>query len=167
MGYIIVVAGKGGTGKTTIAALLVRLIREKKLGSCLAVDADPNSSLGEALGVQITASIGNVLENGMKPFIVSMMGPIEKPPEATLMQKVSWFFRMSSKHEEPPALLIDGDDLGEVETESSCHEKVLPILKSWLEDPSQFLQLQQEEVRVVVDSIKKHFLPKPPLTPRE
>ena len=41
MGYTIAIAGKGGTGKTTIAALMVRLIKEKKLGSILAVDADP------------------------------------------------------------------------------------------------------------------------------
>lgn len=62
MGHIIAVAGKGGTGKTSIAALLVRLIKEKKLGSCLAVDADPNSNLGEVLGVEVKQSIGGVLD---------------------------------------------------------------------------------------------------------
>jgi len=62
MGHIIAVAGKGGTGKTTIAALLVRLIKEKKLGSVLAVDADPNSNLGEVLGVEVKQTIGGVLD---------------------------------------------------------------------------------------------------------
>ncbi len=62
MGYIIAIAGKGGTGKTTIAALLVRIIKEKKLGSILAVDADPNSNLGEALGVEVKATIGEILD---------------------------------------------------------------------------------------------------------
>ena len=47
MGKIIAMAGKGGTGKTTTAALIVRLIKEKKLGSVLVIDADPNSNLGE------------------------------------------------------------------------------------------------------------------------
>ena len=55
-------AGKGGTGKTTTAALLVRLIKEKKLGSCLAVDADPNSNLGESLGLPAQESIGIILD---------------------------------------------------------------------------------------------------------
>lgn len=63
MGYVIAVAGKGGTGKTTIAALMVRLLKEKKLGSILAVDADPNSNLAEALGVEAKQTIGNILDD--------------------------------------------------------------------------------------------------------
>lgn len=63
MNYTIAIAGKGGTGKTTIAALLVRLIKEKKLGSCLAVDADPNSNLAEALGVKVKGTISGILDD--------------------------------------------------------------------------------------------------------
>lgn len=62
MGYIIAVAGKGGTGKTTTAALLVRLIKDKELGSCLAVDADPNSNLAECLGVTVKETVGSILD---------------------------------------------------------------------------------------------------------
>jgi CO dehydrogenase maturation factor len=47
----IAIAGKGGIGKTTLAALLVRVLRERGLRPILAVDADPNSNLAEALGV--------------------------------------------------------------------------------------------------------------------
>jgi CO dehydrogenase nickel-insertion accessory protein CooC1 len=39
MGYVIALAGKGGTGKITAAALIARIIREKKLGPIFAVDA--------------------------------------------------------------------------------------------------------------------------------
>jgi CO dehydrogenase maturation factor len=63
MGYIIALAGKGGTGKTTIAALIVRVLKEKKMGSVLAIDADPNSNLGEVLGVKAAESIGAILDN--------------------------------------------------------------------------------------------------------
>lgn len=63
MGYVIAIAGKGGTGKTTIAALLVRIIKEQKLGSILAVDADPNSNLGEALGIKTEETIGSILDD--------------------------------------------------------------------------------------------------------
>jgi CO dehydrogenase maturation factor len=62
MGYIIAIAGKGGTGKTTIAALIVRIIKEKKLGSILAIDADPNNNLAEALGVKVGESIGSIID---------------------------------------------------------------------------------------------------------
>jgi len=62
MGYVIAMAGKGGTGKTTVAALLVRIIKERKLGSILAVDADPNSNLAEALGIELKETIGNILD---------------------------------------------------------------------------------------------------------
>jgi CO dehydrogenase maturation factor len=63
MGYTIAIAGKGGTGKTTIAALIVRIIKEKKLGSILAVDADPNSNLSEALGIELKETIGGILDD--------------------------------------------------------------------------------------------------------
>ncbi|MDD2927782.1 MAG: AAA family ATPase [Candidatus Omnitrophica bacterium] len=63
MGQVIALAGKGGTGKTTLAALFVRIIKEKKLGSVLAVDADPNSNLAEVLGLEIKESIGSILDD--------------------------------------------------------------------------------------------------------
>ncbi len=62
MSYIIALAGKGGTGKTTVASLIIRSIWEKKLGSILAIDADPNSNLGEALGIEVRQSVGTILD---------------------------------------------------------------------------------------------------------
>jgi len=62
MGYTIAVAGKGGIGKSTIASLIIRWLKEKKLGSVLGVDADPNSNLGEFLGIKPGRSIGEVLD---------------------------------------------------------------------------------------------------------
>jgi CO dehydrogenase maturation factor len=62
MGYVIAMAGKGGTGKTTLAALIVRVIKEKKLGSILAIDADPNSNLADCLGLQVRETVGGILD---------------------------------------------------------------------------------------------------------
>ncbi len=58
MPFTVAVAGKGGTGKTTVAALLVEILRED--GPVLAVDADPNRNLGEALGLEVTRTIGQM-----------------------------------------------------------------------------------------------------------
>lgn len=62
MGYVIALAGKGGTGKTTIAALIVRALKGNKAGPVLAIDADPNSNLAEALGLQTGESLGQILD---------------------------------------------------------------------------------------------------------
>lgn len=62
MGCVIAMAGKGGTGKTTIAALITRLMKENKLGSILAIDADPNSNLAESLGLDVKETIGGILD---------------------------------------------------------------------------------------------------------
>ena len=57
------VAGKGGIGKTTLASLLVRgLSKHASNDSVLAVDADPNATLGEAFGLEIKESIGSTRE---------------------------------------------------------------------------------------------------------
>lgn len=62
MGHVIAIAGKGGTGKSTIAASLVRIMKEEGLGSILAIDADPNSNLAELLGLKPQQTIGTVLD---------------------------------------------------------------------------------------------------------
>lgn len=62
MGYIIAVTGKGGTGKTTISALIIRALVEKKMGSVLAVDADPNATLADALGIKVQDTLSGLCE---------------------------------------------------------------------------------------------------------
>jgi len=79
MGCIIAMAGKGGTGKTTIASLIIRCIKENKIGSVLAIDADPNSNLGEVLGIKAGRSIGEILDNiSLNPGMVPAGMPKER-----------------------------------------------------------------------------------------
>jgi CO dehydrogenase maturation factor len=58
----IAVAGKGGTGKTTIAALMLRWLVANGRTPVLAVDADSNANLNEMLGVSYSATVGGVRE---------------------------------------------------------------------------------------------------------
>lgn len=57
----IAVAGKGGTGKTSVTSLVIRYILKNDLGTVLAVDADPNSNLAESLGLEVRQTVGRIL----------------------------------------------------------------------------------------------------------
>jgi len=61
MGMTIAIVGKGGTGKTTIAALLIKLLSEKSV--VLAIDGDPSSNLNMALGLPLIDTVGHVRED--------------------------------------------------------------------------------------------------------
>jgi CO dehydrogenase maturation factor len=65
MAYSIALAGKGGTGKTTMAGLLLKYLLKHHKTPVLAVDADSNSNLNEVLGVCVIDTLGNARE-GMK-----------------------------------------------------------------------------------------------------
>ena len=59
-GLTIAVSGKGGVGKTFLSAMLIRRFFE--YGSVLAIDADPDSNLPEALGVTVAKNVGGARE---------------------------------------------------------------------------------------------------------
>lgn len=62
MTFTIAVAGKGGVGKSTFAALAVRHLHERTGEVVLAVDADPNSNLGAKLGTEPGRTLGSIRE---------------------------------------------------------------------------------------------------------
>ena len=66
MSKSIAVAGKGGTGKSTLAALLVLNLKRRGLGPVLAIDADPDANLGTLLGLECRQSLGELREEFLK-----------------------------------------------------------------------------------------------------
>jgi len=66
MGFAIAVAGKGGTGKTSLCGLTIRYLTEKKSGAVLAVDADANANLHDVLGVEVHATVGRLRETSLE-----------------------------------------------------------------------------------------------------
>ena len=61
MSFNIAVAGKGGSGKTSVASLVIRYLKKNGAGAILAVDADPNANLGESLGLSIKQTVGSII----------------------------------------------------------------------------------------------------------
>lgn len=72
MTYSIGLAGKGGTGKTTLAGWLVKFLVEKDRRPVLAVDADANANLNEVLGLEVAETLGEAREE-MKRGVSSGM----------------------------------------------------------------------------------------------
>lgn len=66
MGWTLAITGKGGVGKTTLAALAVRYLSQHGLVPVLAVDADPNTNLDALLGVHVDTAVGTVREDVRK-----------------------------------------------------------------------------------------------------
>lgn len=62
MSFFVAITGKGGVGKTTLSALLVRALIDQNKSPVLAIDADPNSCLDAALGVTVQSTVGSARE---------------------------------------------------------------------------------------------------------
>ena len=61
---ILTVAGKGGVGKTSICACIVRLLAEKYPDKkILAIDADPAVGLSVALGVDVKLTLDDIRQS--------------------------------------------------------------------------------------------------------
>jgi CO dehydrogenase maturation factor len=78
VGYFIAITGKGGTGKTTISGLIVLRLIARGCRPVLAVDADPNTCLDVALGVQVKKTIGSVREEAREAAGRGMASGISK-----------------------------------------------------------------------------------------
>ena len=61
MSFSIAVAGKGGSGKTSLTSLVIRYLENNKLGPILAIDADPNANLGDSLGLKTGQTVGAII----------------------------------------------------------------------------------------------------------
>ncbi|MFC1823801.1 AAA family ATPase [Thermodesulfobacteriota bacterium] len=117
-GFTILVAGKGGTGKTLTSALLVR--NQIKHGAVFAIDADPDSNLPEALGVEIAKTVGDIRESALEfktRVTENTTTPTEKVMEQGIMEALA--------EEKGFDLLVMGRSEGE-----GCYCHVNHILRS-------------------------------------
>jgi len=73
MAFTIALAGKGGTGKTTLAGLLIKYLVKHQRTPILAVDADANANLNEVLGLTVDDTLGHAREEMKKGQVPSGM----------------------------------------------------------------------------------------------
>lgn len=78
MSFTIAVAGKGGTGKTTLTSMIIGHLLRKGKTPVFAVDADANINLNEQLGVEVDSTIG-----GMREELKVKIGANEVPAGMT------------------------------------------------------------------------------------
>ena len=62
----IALAGKGGTGKTTVSAMIIKYLIQKQSAPILAIDADPSANLNMVLGVDLDWTVGAIREDMLK-----------------------------------------------------------------------------------------------------
>lgn len=63
MGKVVAITGKGGTGKTAVTAIIIRsLLKRDEKTTILAIDADPDANLADALGDEVEMTVGDIRE---------------------------------------------------------------------------------------------------------
>ncbi len=70
----IALAGKGGTGKTTVSALIIKSLVRQGAGAILAIDADPSTNLHLALGLGVPLTVGEIREGMTDPAMSGTLG---------------------------------------------------------------------------------------------
>ncbi len=104
MSKVIAFAGKGGVGKTTVASLVIRHLTEQGKTPILAVDADPNSNLGETLGIEVPSTIGDIREDYMRdpqgvPSGMDKVNYLETLVEQTIIEKPAFDLLVMGRQE--------------------------------------------------------------------
>jgi CO dehydrogenase maturation factor len=124
MSRVIAIAGKGGTGKTTIAGLIIRYLRRSGNTPILAVDADPDSNLPQAIGLGGEKSISTIGRARQEFFVSKGAVPAGVPKEAYLELRLNEALVETAEVD----LLVMGRPEG-----AGCYCYINNVLRSFLE----------------------------------
>ncbi len=143
----IAIAGKGGTGKTTLAALLVRYLMEEKKGKdILTVDADANANLNEALGLEVEETVSSILEDTKDPKAV--------PSGMTKDVFVEYRLSRAMVEEDAFDLLVMGNPEG-----PGCYCYPNDLLKKYLETLSKNYDYMIIDNEAGLEHLSRRLLP--------
>ncbi len=132
MSKIIAFAGKGGVGKTTVATLVVRYMAAAGKSPILAVDADPNSNLGETMGLDVPTTIGDIRETYMKnpqsiPSGMDKINYLETLVEQSLIEKPDFDLLVMGRQEGQGCYCMVNNILNRFTDKLSSHYKYMIV----------------------------------------
>lgn len=132
MSKVIAFAGKGGVGKTTVASLVLHYMNTSGKSPVLAVDADPNSNLGETVGLDITNTIGDIRETYMKdpqsiPSGMDKINYLETLVEQALIEKPSFDLLVMGRQEGQGCYCMVNNILNNFTDKLSAHYKYMVV----------------------------------------
>ena len=130
--FTIAISGKGGTGKTTVSSLLIRSFIDMGEIPVLAVDADPNANLHEAMGITVHETLGSMREEAFTRHI---------PPGMNRHDYVRFRFRQALVEDNGFDLVAMGRPEG-----SGCYCFANDLLSECM------LQLERDYRFVVIDT---------------
>lgn len=151
MSYTIAVAGKGGTGKTTLCGFIVDYLIKTGKRPILAVDADANSNLNEVLGVDVYTTIGEIREEVEQ----AEMKDVPIPAGMSKADYINFKFSDALVEEEHFDMLVMGRTQGD-----GCYCYVNGMLKNQLNSVSGNYQYVVVDNEAGMEHISRGLLPK-------
>ncbi len=158
---IIAVSGKGGTGKTVVASLLVRSLAERDTYDILAIDSDPDSNLPEALGVEVERTIGEIREELLEkrdslPPGVSWRSRLEYEAMRALVETEGFDLLSMGRPEGPGCYCAANHVLREIiDTLAKNYDYVIIDTEAGLEHLSRRTTQNVDTMLVVTDTSKR------------
>lgn len=132
MSKVIAFAGKGGVGKTTVASLVIRYMSATGKSPVLAVDADPNSNLGETIGLEVPKTIGDIRETYMKdpqgiPSGMDKINYLELLVEQALIERPTFDLLVMGRQEGQGCYCMVNNILNNFTDKLSAHYKYMIV----------------------------------------
>lgn len=162
---VLSVSGKGGVGKTTLSALLSRVLAEKTKRSMLLVDADPVMNLPRALGVEVPASVGEIasrmrksIDDGTLPASAAKQDILEGEIFESLIEGERYDFLAMGRTEGEGCYCYVNRLLTQIlDTLTSNYEITLLDMSAGLEHFSRRTNKDVDILIIVIDSSRAAF----------
>ncbi|NLZ27885.1 MAG: AAA family ATPase [Firmicutes bacterium] len=143
----IAIAGKGGTGKTTLSALLIQYLAKNHPGkSIFAIDADANANLNEVLGLEVEETISDILD--------SIKDPKAVPTGMTKDMYVQYGISRAIVEMDAYDLLVMGNPQG-----PGCYCFPLDLLSKYLERMAQNYDYMVTDNEAGLEHISRRVIP--------
>ena len=163
---VIAVSGKGGVGKTSTTALILKTLIDSGVKSILVVDANPDSNLPEVLGIEVQKTVGDVtnelkkaIDRGELPPMLSKRDLLEFKVFEVLKELPEFDLLVMGRTEGEGCYCMVNDVLTEVvDTLSKNYTITLMDMEAGLEHLSRRTDRDVDYMLIVTDLSRMGFL---------